>query len=354
MPAAIIQLDRSIDKGLCFLTDHQLQNGEFVCYFSADPLMKEWCVPDSVTFITALVCNCLLPFSERPDVKTALTRSSNFIEYQRMRGGVWSFYTKWHPSFPYLPPDIDDTCMALEFLKGMGNDTRQHLPVLYANRNSKGLFYTWFTLHPTFPLHRDSWLVRLRFLKRPFKSFFYFLRNEFSVNDTDALVNANVLYYLGASDNTKDVIAYLISLFEKGQELQKDNWYQNPFIAYYLYARLFTKPVPGLAPIREVLRDRLLRLISTQEQWQDIELAVTVASLVYLGFAGRQLDELTALLLERQQSNGSWRRHFFYVVPSGSYGWGSEETTTAFAVEALNAYRNFLLIKNDLISNENR
>lgn len=337
----IEKLDDCIDDGLRYLLHHQYPNGEFVCYFGPDEKMQEWCIPDTVTCMTSLIAHCLLPFSGRPEVAAALDRSVNFLQYQMMRGGVWQFFTKWHKAFPYLPPDLDDTSVASLFLKKRNITIPDNKPIYLANRSRSGLFYTWITFHYNFPFHKNTWLLRLRMLKSPIKSIIYRLTNEFKRSDLDSVVNANILYYWGERDFTTPIVDFFVDAFEKNKQLKGDQWYQNPVIANYFYARIFLLGIKKLEPYQKAMIEKVQKAMAESPQFDvsPIELGLALTSLINLGYKGSILEEIASKLIRLQLPGGEWERRFLYVVPSGKYGWGSEETTTAFVLEALNDYR---------------
>lgn len=313
-------------------------------YWGPDEKLQEWCVPDSVTFMTSLIANALIPFKNEPKVATLLKRSANFLQYQIMRGGVWQFFTKWHKAFKYSAPDVDDTALASLFLQNMNIGAPNNLPMLLANRNKEGLFYTWFTWRVNFSFHKNYWLLLLREFKEPIRTLLYWKRNEITRNDLDAVVNANVLLYLGYREVTAPIVKFIINIIKADKETQYDRWYQNPIVIYYFISRLFSLNIQELEQIRSNLTEKLLTAIQKSNDFYntDLEMALALSGLINLGYKSPLLNEIAKKLIEAQKHNGEWRRNFLYVVPSYSFGWGSEEVTTAFCIEALNAYKNYI------------
>ena len=144
----------SLTRGLEYLHEHQLPNGEFSAYYAPDDKMKEWCVPDSIVFFTVLIAGSLLELRNHEKVDTILKSYSNFLNYQMMRGGVWNYFTKWNPLFSYSPADVDDTVCSSYVLKSLNIDFVNNKESILCNRNAKGLFYTWFVIRPIFRFKR--------------------------------------------------------------------------------------------------------------------------------------------------------------------------------------------------------
>lgn len=334
-------LAESIDNGIHYLSEHQLANGEFTCYLSSDPTMQQWCAVDSNTFITSVVSNCLQPYSNKKEVEKILTKSRYFLRSQMMRGAVFHFYTIWHNGFQLAPPDVDCTCTAALFLKSVDTNFSDPKEMLLNNRNSKGLFYTWFAPRLEFTTHRETLRLRLRFLKYFPHSILHLFKSDYTYRDLDLIVNCNVLFYFGKQDFTKPIINYIIRSVKAHQETDKDSWYYNPIIAYQLLSRVFTLGIAELEDLKPVLTERIVAYIKLH-QLSGLETAVGLTALLNLGFSGLLVQELATRLLEFQQPNGSWPRFFYYSTPNRKVGWGSEELSTGLALEALNHYQNHL------------
>ena len=55
--------------------------------------------------------------------------------------------------------------------------------------------------------------------------------------DVDAIINTNVLWYLGRRRETEPVIEYLLKLIGEGRETISDRWYVDPFVCWYFLTR---------------------------------------------------------------------------------------------------------------------
>jgi hypothetical protein len=337
------KLSRSIEFGISYLAEHQLPNGEFCCYYAPDDKMVEWCVPDSTVFPTSLISACLLSVRNHPKVSKILSSAGGFLQYQTMAGGVWNYFTKWNPLFKYSPADADDTVFASYVLQSLGYDIPSNKNHLLANRNSNGLFYTWFILRPTKIKYLNLEYIKIIFreIKRPLHTPLFWWKHEATRTDVDAVVNANVLFYLGLSSETRPVIDFLMNIIVAEIEENSDRWYKNPFNLYYFISRNYKK-MKELEPVREIIVQRILRSYNVNGSFRSsaLETALAISTLLNFDHIDDRIANSIKFLLDSQQPSGCWDRHiFFYSGPSKAVGWGSEEICTAYCIEALEAYR---------------
>lgn len=341
----IQDIDQAIDKGIKFLAEHQFHHGEFCIYMGAGEDLKEWCIPDSSNFTTALICTCLLPLKDNILVESMMKKAAPFLKYQMMRGGVWNYFSKWHKLFPLCPADADDTAVISAFLKEMNYLIPNNIPLLLANRNKKGLFYTWFTLR--FNLNRNItyWKLLLRELKHPLKNFLVWKNFECSKNDIDGVVNANILFYLGLNKYTVPIVSFLIKIIEDHKEDDCDKWYRNPYMIYYFISRNYYKGIKELEPVVKPVIERILAATQangkTGHSASDTALAIN--TLLNFDQNRYEIEKAVGYLCNTQAENGSWpRRALCWGGPSQKTGFGSEELTTGLCLEALARYRELI------------
>ncbi len=337
------KLSRGIESGISYLFEHQLPNGEFCCYYAPDDKMVAWCVPDSTTFPTALISGCLLPLRQHANVSKLLSSAAGFLQYQLMAGGVWNYFSKWNPLFNACPADADDTVCASYVLQSLGYDIPSNKNHLLANRNSKGLFYTWFILRPTKLryLSLEYMKIMLREFKRPLHTLLFWWKHEATRTDIDAVVNANVLFYLGLNSETRPIVDFLTDVIVKENEKNSDSWYKNPFNLYYFMSRNYKK-MKQFEPVREIIVQRILRSYKVNGSFNSsaLETALAISTLLNFGYMDDRIAHSVKFLLDSQHPSGCWDRHiFFYSGHSKVVGWGSEEICTAYCIEALETYR---------------
>jgi hypothetical protein len=337
-------VDQAIARGLAYLHQHQYPNGEFCSYCSADAPMQGWCLPDSAVFPTALIAGSLLFLAEAPQADEMLTRATGFFQYQMHRGGLWHHFTELHRWRHLCPLDVDDTACISDILRsrGIACPRPSNLPLLLANRTPQGLFYSWFLLRPRWNTNLSHWRITLPELLRPIKSLLFWHNVEAHRNDVDGVVNANALYYLGDRPETQPVIDFLLRIIAEGQETDCDLWYRDAHIVYYFFSRNYFRGISRLEPARQPVIARILAAARPDGRLGDtvVDTALAVCTLLNWRVEPPELGPAIDFLLRAQQPNGEWPRWLvYYGGPKKLMGWGSEEMTTAFCLEALARYR---------------
>ncbi|MCA1632273.1 MAG: hypothetical protein LC802_00805 [Acidobacteria bacterium] len=279
-------LDAGIERGLDFLLRSQLPSGEFKVFMSTDDRLEKDCVVDSSPFPTALIAYSL-GFADSVKARAMLDKSLRFFLAEMEGPGLWRYWTKQHPYHSIIPPDLDDIACVSDVLRRHGVSFPANHKLIFANRNPKGLFYTWLTPRWPLPLDIGYWRLVLRQWLNPIRLYYFWKLNESAPDDVDCVVNANVLFYVGEGRATRAVIDYLRDVLRRGEEGCCDKWHLNRFMFYYVVSRNFH-----------------------------------------------------AFLLAEQLADGEWpRAALYYGGPKKFYGWGSEELTTGFCLEALLRYR---------------
>lgn len=347
-------IDASIAKGIDYLYENQLNSGEFRSYFSNNEKMEEYTVPnngwyvqDANVFPSILIGSSLLFFEDDSKADIILSKITSFLLSQIKTGSIWNHYTSNHHLFHLCPFDIDDTACASALLRDRNITFPSNIDVILSNRNRKKLFYTWFTLRFKLNLNPSYLRVALREFKRPFKSLIFWNKMECERNDVDAIVNANVLYYLGERKETLPIIDYLMDIIIKGKESECDKWYKNIFTIYYFISRNYFTGVDKLEPVRQIIIDRLMAKLNNDGSFGSSVLDTALAICIILNLKSpTELNRSINYLINKQQSEGFWKRsRFYYNGPKKAVGFGSEELNTAICLEALVRYRE-LMIKN--------
>lgn len=325
----------AIARGLAFLERRQLPSGAFPVVCTTDPAMERGCVEDPSLFPTALIAHAL---SFSPEAAAMRARAEDFLLGEMDRNGLWKHWTGEHPQYALLPPDLDDTSCASAVLARAGRALPDNRPILLANRDRNGLFYTWIVPRIGWrgPAYARATLPQL--LRIP-ALWMFFRQTSAASGDVDAAVNANALFYLGRVPNRAAVERHLIAVLRDGRESQCDKWYENPFAIWYFFSRALAGAAPEAGAL---IRARIAAAAPTSA----LEAALAIASLNYW-----RLEAPPAMrdrLLADQLASGGWPRAAFYHGGrkrrrDGSFEaphpdtprWGSEELTTALAIEAL-------------------
>jgi hypothetical protein len=328
------RVEAALARALVFLEAAQLPSGEFPVYATTDPSMAERCELDPSIFPTALAAQCL---AHLPAAAVLRERACAFLLAEMDRDGLWRHWTRDHPHFRSLPPDLDDTSCASAALRGAGCAFPDNRDLLLANRARDGRFQTWVVPRPRWTGGRHTRLV-LRQLRHLPTLLMFFRLTSAKPGDIDAGVNANTLHYVGRFEGEEAVVAWFLQVLRDGAERQCDKWYENPFVVRYFLSRALAVRAPEA-------RDLILLRTSSEPATNDLEQALAACAL--LDWGEEPLPQIEALLAA-QAPDGSWRRAALYHggrarLSTGGFAephpdtprWGSEAITTAFAVEAL-------------------
>lgn len=340
-------LDEAIEKAIAYLHEHQYPNGEFCSYISADDPMEKWTVPDSTVFPAALIGSSLIFLQGHPKVEEMLNKTIPFLRYQMNPGGVWNHFTHLHRLRYLCPLDVDDTATVCALLKERNVKPPNNLKLLLDNRNKDKLFYSWFIFRLKWNPNRMYWRLVSRELLNPVSSFIFWKKMECGRDDIDGVVNANLMYYLGDNEYTQPIIKLLIKIIEEKKEGDCDKWYRNPFTVYYFISRNYFIGITKLEPLRQPVIDRILAAAKSDGRLGDsvLDTALSVCTLLNLRHECPEMEKAVEFLIGAQRKNGEWERWLlYYGGPKLLQGWGSEEMTTGFCLEALGRFRNELKI----------
>jgi hypothetical protein len=325
----------AVARGAAFLAQVQRPDGEFPVYASTDPSLEQACVEDPSIFPTALIAGCL---ADCPEAEAPRRRALAFLRAEMDAHGLWRHWPRHHPHAAQLPPDLDDTACASRAVALAGEAFPDNRGLLLANRDARGLFYTWVAPRlawTTLPHMR----VALRQLAHAATLFLFFRTTSARPRDVDAVVNANALLHLGSFPGDAAVIAFLAKVVEQGRERDCDKWYEEPRVVRYFLARALA----GRAPDAMAMLGSRLREDRPEGA---LHLALHVSVMRSCGEAPdpAAVERLLAL----QQDDGAWPRAALYHggrrrLRGGGFApphpdtprWGSEALTTGFCLEAL-------------------
>lgn len=325
-------------RGIAFLAAVQRPDGEFPVLASTDPTLATGCTVDPSIFPTALVTRSL---SFCLAAAEPYRRGLSFLRREMDRHALWRHWTREHPHYRQLPPDLDDTSCASLALAEAGESFPSNRDLLLANRNRQGLFYTWIAPRPEWSGGRHM-AVTLRQLAHAPTLWLFFRRTSAAPRDVDAVVNANTLLYLGGFRGDEAVVAFLVAILEQDRETVCDKWYENRFVLWYFLSRaLAGRSAGGTALILDKLRPAK----------PSGALETALAACAILSCGARPEKAMMAALLALQGADGAWSRGALYHggrarLRSGGFAaphpdtprWGSEALTTGFCIEALSRW----------------
>ncbi|KJD32421.1 hypothetical protein PW52_15930 [Tamlana sedimentorum] len=340
-------LENSINRGIDYLHDHQLPNGEFIVYLSGDDAMQSWTLPESCIFPASLIGHSLLTLKEDKRVKEILDKTAAFLIYQMDIGATWNHYTILHRYRKVCPQDLDDTACVSHFLRAMNADFSSEInkKLILDNKRKDGLFYTWITFRLKLNFNKLYWKLSFRELKVPVKSLLFWRSADCKRNDVDAVVNANILYYLGNSNETKPIVNYLIKIIKENKENDCDAWYRNPITVYYFISRNFTH-CNNLNTIKKDLISKVLKHQNKDGSFSksSLETALAISTLLNLNYMESEVFLAAKHLISNQKQRGNWNRWTLYYSGRRKRGtFGSEEITTGYCLEALAKLKPLLL-----------
>ncbi len=328
-------IEKRIEKGLEYLHEKQLPNGEFQIYNSYLPDMSDEGnltknllginLNLTTVFDTGFILHTLNMVDNKKSegiVQEMRTKSASFLLDNRELHGVWRF---WGKNQPIVPPDTDDTAVIFASLvESRINISDESLDYMLGYRNSEGVFYTW--------INSEEWLSPSN------PGYAYFKKNNI-----DANVNADVLYAYSLKNRTQDgIIRYLNNVVENKSFLNGTIYYPSPYAFSYLITKAYSEGrVRELEPSMKDIKDYVLETQKPDGSWgNDMDTALATISLLNVGYEGEQLNKAIGNLMNKQNENGSWDIYGFYIATSyPPVYYGSQALTTSFSIEALTKYK---------------
>ncbi|MFL6198408.1 MAG: hypothetical protein ACJ76J_04470 [Thermoanaerobaculia bacterium] len=296
------RIDSAVSRAVGFLESRQLPHGELRTLRAQDRTLADDPVFESSPYGTTYVIYSL-GFADDPRIAGLTGRALDFLAEEMEPPGLWRYYSS--RSAATLPPDLDDTACAAFALRHSHDEIQLglHLRVILANRDPEGRFLTFLT---------DG------------------------NNNVDAVVNANLLCYLGEREETRAACEFLCDTVSRSQEEKASLYGVDDLSFYYVLSRAFSQGVKSLGACRGQIVRRIAARQRDDGSFGD-ELATALAVASFLNFGDEEpaaVARAVRSLLDSQGEDGSWPRSTFYVDFSGGF-YGSEELTTAFAVESL-------------------
>jgi hypothetical protein len=305
---------RAIEKGIAYLESVQLPSGEIPIETSPTPEMSGHCVRDPVVFPAALAARALSITSSAARVRS---RAVDFLLREMEPGGLWRYPSSEHPGHDHIPLDVDDTSIASAALVAAGRSFPDNRALLLANRERSGLFRTWI----------------VRWWLHPRKTYRFFRHTTANLRDVDAVIDANVVIYLGLCEGTRQAIAHMLAVLRANGEMMSTKWYGSRFTVWYFFSHALHEIAPEAG-------EMIVPRIEAATPRNALELALATSTLLLWN---RTPD--VQPLIDAQLPSGAWPRAGFYHAglerispnefqPTPPW-WGSEALTTVLAVEAL-------------------
>jgi radical SAM superfamily enzyme YgiQ (UPF0313 family) len=327
----------ALERALDLLEVLQKKTGQFAV-FTGDDLDREGGIEDDSCFATAHIAQSLLTV-QHPRARALASRACDYLGTKVEPGGVVRYWSGDHPLGGRIPPDVDDTSNVLCALEQVGNAPADARRLLLANRRSDGAFYTWLS-----PRLREAscsmayWRVAAKEWRTPARSHHFWNQNAAARYDTDAVVSANAVHYIGNIPEVRSTVDFLRSVFSDEREGSADKWYRDPIDFYYAVSRCFAAGISGFDDLVEDMAARLVRLQTKDGAIGNSQLSTALAAraLQNLEQQHTAVEQACRYLVGSQGATGAWSATpFYFAGPQESFGFGSAELTTAFAIEAL-------------------
>lgn len=326
------ELEQSLVQAIEFLTDNQLEDGEFPTY--GNDAQSE---TDSSPFVTALVLYSLSFLawdSFQNKVKSVTDQGLKFLVREMEQGGLWRYWSSKNKRHAEIPPDLDDICCISHLLKLNNLPVPKNRSIILGNRDRAGLFYTWV-------VPRSLQSLSLNFITvGKALSHSEQLWQLTKKDDVCCVVNANVLLYLGKTPQTEQSLEYVIDTVLSGKEEERSAFYSHKLSFYYMLSRAYFNGVTSLNVVKTPIITQIGNLRQADGSYgNELLTALAICTLINFNYVVPSLDKAIQFLLNAQQSDGSWPRIPMYGGQLDKNFFGSAALTTGFCVEALARYR---------------
>jgi hypothetical protein len=146
-------------------------------------------------------------------------------------------------------------------------------------------------------------------------------------------VNANVLRYLQQDDPV--VCGHIVNHLNDSDCAR---YYPDALSRYYMVSQAYRDGVGCLGKIKTATESEILSSRKSDGSFGNaLETALAVNTLLNLDTQEKIAAEGAKALMGMQKKNGSWERADFFS-DGGEYRYGSDEVSTAIAVEALDSF----------------
>jgi hypothetical protein len=340
-------VEAALRGALDYLTRAQLPHGEFRTLLASDAELTDG-VFDSSPFVTTFVLHALSQVDRAP-IAGMVERGLRFLESERELGGIWRYYSSRQWKHRRVPPDLDDTACASDALRLFGRPVPNNRWIFRRCRTSEGRYRSWIV-----PARSSDLALRLysrvaaladrkRLPPMPDEERanprFASAVDDVPAGEVDPVVNANVILYLGDSGETRQVSGWLTGLCRTGVRGVYSPYYPDPLALYYMISRACWRNAPTLAAAGDSIV-RETKALQQPDGSFGTPLATALAAGALLTFAPGEAATRQALgsLLRTQRGEGSWPGRALYRGPVEF--WGSDELTTALALEGVARFHN--------------
>ena len=313
----------AVEGGLDFLEDAVASNGAWPSWRYNDTGLAGGRHLEYPAFTAALGL-LALDACDHARARALVARTRGFVRSCMQYPGIWSY--------PGLPPSVDDTAICAlaagphPWLR-MGRLRGLNFDAILSHRDGDGRFLLW--------MPGEDWPPGLD-------------------NEVDAVVNANVLAYLGDHAETRAARRWIETVVADRREAGASPYYIEPLDLHFALARATCFRDGLFSELRPTLASRLReRLDADGGPGDPMRTAQALSALDML--AADPDEAVTAAVVERlieaQRGDGSWPPCLAWKEPPGWAEWvaanegprhvrpprgfASEAMTTAYCIEAM-------------------
>jgi hypothetical protein len=338
-PDGTMNMSAPLDAAMSFLRGEQSESGRFSASMRvatrANGAMNYSMQPDLSPFPTSHIVYSL-DKSCLPGAAPMIEKAITYFRREQVADGFWRYWDRVSPLNRRIPLDVDDTACISDLILRLGGKAPQNEEVLFLNRNSDGLFYTWIIPRTRSPLRLKYWRTILGDLN--YKRLIVYWRTCSSRrDDLEPVVNANALLYLGDRAETRAVINYLVEIAATGSE-HTDKYYRDAYAFYHAASRCYAHGIEELAPLKKTIEKHLVSDSSDGRIGPTVlHTALALCACLNFGLWNSHTDAAVSFVLKSQMPDGGWPYAPFYYdgYPSPLIEFGGRSLTTAFCLEAL-------------------
>jgi hypothetical protein len=253
-------------------------------------------------------------------------------------GSCWKFWTRGHPGFANIPPDVDDTSVVSMALRDAGHVVAGNEQILLANTDPGGLFYTWIQPGLRHAKNPASWSAPMLWFAPNIGKRSFYRAGEARRGDVDLVVNTNVVCLLaGFPRETKAARDWIMQALSDGSAERLDRYYQSEEAFLYAVSRCLRAGVQGLDGAASLVADKVRAKIGPDGSVAGSaqRTALAAISLATADSSAEQLRNVSGFLRSKQRADGGWLGEaYYYGGWSRDLSWGGDALATAFCLEA--------------------
>ncbi len=299
------RIEQKIENGIGILSSMQKENGEFTSFSCSTSDREDCSIHTGSVFISTFILYSLNFARNNPVSNKMIKKGTDFIRSQKQGGDLWRF---WGDMIDY---DLDDISCA-SFIIELSGEKLSNRETILSNRNQEGLFKTWI--------------------------------RESEKNDVDAVVNANVLLYLGENEKTIPACNALVDAVIENKEDSMNYYYPDTAVFYYTLSRAyFEKKLRCVEKGIPYIIKKVEKRLDEMDEGSDIAAKVMLLNtLLNFNRFSNLMDVSAEVLLKTDFTGISLAEKPFFVAVEPPdkpfFYYFSNEITIALSIEFLHRY----------------